>query len=141
MLYLLSIRCPARRAGQNDAGTALFVRICSSNSLLKDRPYVRLAYMTVGTSPMTPAQILVELWPKIHALCPEIKFQLWKTMRLLYLRGCYIQCDSPGSCCRIFYCFMRISMVCSQFLRIPSRAFGRSCSFRAAIMAQCSSTE
>lgn len=25
---------------------------------------------------MTPAQILVELWPKIHALCPEIKSQL-----------------------------------------------------------------
>lgn len=30
----------------------------------------------IGTSPMTPAQILVELWSKIHALCPEIKFQL-----------------------------------------------------------------
>lgn len=30
----------------------------------------------IGTSPMTPAQILVEFWPKIHALCPEIKFQL-----------------------------------------------------------------
>ena len=30
----------------------------------------------IGTSPMTPAQILVELWPKIHKLCPEIKFQL-----------------------------------------------------------------
>lgn len=30
----------------------------------------------IGTSPMTPTQILVEFWPKIHALCPEIKFQL-----------------------------------------------------------------
>lgn len=30
----------------------------------------------IGTSPITPAQILVELWPKIHELCPEIKFQL-----------------------------------------------------------------
>lgn len=30
----------------------------------------------IGTSPMTPAQILVELWPKIHELSPEIKFQL-----------------------------------------------------------------
>lgn len=30
----------------------------------------------IGTSPMTPAQILVELWPKIHERCPEIKFQL-----------------------------------------------------------------
>lgn len=30
----------------------------------------------IGTSPMTPAQGLVELWPKIHSLCPDIKFQL-----------------------------------------------------------------
>lgn len=30
----------------------------------------------IGTSPMTPAQILVELWPKIRAICPEIKFEL-----------------------------------------------------------------
>lgn len=30
----------------------------------------------IGTSPMTPAQILVELWPKIHELCPEIRFKL-----------------------------------------------------------------
>lgn len=30
----------------------------------------------IGTSPMTPAGVLVELWPKIHGLCPEIKFQL-----------------------------------------------------------------
>lgn len=30
----------------------------------------------IGTSPITPAQILVELWPKIHTICPEIKFQL-----------------------------------------------------------------
>lgn len=30
----------------------------------------------IGSSPMTPTQNLVELWPKIHAHCPEIKFQL-----------------------------------------------------------------
>lgn len=30
----------------------------------------------IGTSPMTPAQILVELWPKVHKLCSEIKFKL-----------------------------------------------------------------
>lgn len=30
----------------------------------------------IGTSSMTPAGVLVELWPKIHELCPEIKFQL-----------------------------------------------------------------
>lgn len=30
----------------------------------------------IGTSPMTPAQILVELWPKIHELYPELRFKL-----------------------------------------------------------------
>lgn len=30
----------------------------------------------IGTSPMTPAQVLVDLWPKVQKLCPEIKFQL-----------------------------------------------------------------
>lgn len=34
------------------------------------------AVIRIGTSPMTPAQILVELWPKIHALCPDIRFKL-----------------------------------------------------------------
>ena len=30
----------------------------------------------IGTSPMTPGQFLVELWPKVHVLCPDIKFEL-----------------------------------------------------------------
>lgn len=30
----------------------------------------------IGTSPLTPAQILVELWPKIHELCPKLRFKL-----------------------------------------------------------------
>lgn len=30
----------------------------------------------IGTSPMTPGQFLVELWPKIHKICPDIKFEL-----------------------------------------------------------------
>ncbi len=30
----------------------------------------------IGTSPMTPAQVLVDLWPKIQPDCPNIKFQL-----------------------------------------------------------------
>lgn len=30
----------------------------------------------IGTSPMTPAQVLVDLWPKVQAYCPNIKFQL-----------------------------------------------------------------
>lgn len=30
----------------------------------------------IGTSPMTPAQVLVDLWPKLQENCPGIKFQL-----------------------------------------------------------------
>ena len=41
------------------------------NAMQEDGQIIR-----IGTSPMTPAQVLVELWPAIHALCPEIKFQL-----------------------------------------------------------------
>lgn len=43
----------------------------AQNAMQEDSNIIR-----IGTSPMTPAQILVELWPKIHVLCPEIKFQL-----------------------------------------------------------------
>ena len=30
----------------------------------------------IGTSPMTPAQLLMQLWPKIQANCPDMKFQI-----------------------------------------------------------------
>ena len=30
----------------------------------------------IGTSPMTPAQVLVDLWPKVQTFCPNMKFQL-----------------------------------------------------------------
>ena len=30
----------------------------------------------IGTSPMTPAQVMVDLWPKVEEYCPDIKFQL-----------------------------------------------------------------
>ena len=30
----------------------------------------------IGTSPMTPAQVLVDLWPRLQEDCPGIKFQL-----------------------------------------------------------------
>lgn len=45
--------------------------IRAQNAMQENSQVVR-----IGTSPMTPAQVLVELWPKIHALCPDIKFQL-----------------------------------------------------------------
>ena len=30
----------------------------------------------IGTSPMTPAQVLVDLWPRLQEDCPGTKFQL-----------------------------------------------------------------
>ena len=30
----------------------------------------------IGTSSMTPAQVLVDLWPKLQEECPGVKFQL-----------------------------------------------------------------
>ena len=32
--------------------------------------------LRIGTSPMTPAQVLVDLWPQLQEGCPGIKFQL-----------------------------------------------------------------
>ena len=43
----------------------------AKNAMLESEGTIR-----IGTSPMTPAQILVELWPRIQKYCPNIKFQL-----------------------------------------------------------------
>lgn len=43
----------------------------AQNAMKKDNNII-----CIGTSPMTPAKILVELWPRIHKHCPDIKFQL-----------------------------------------------------------------
>lgn len=43
----------------------------AKNADQKDGQIIR-----IGASPMTPAQFLMDLWPKIHMLCPDIKFHL-----------------------------------------------------------------
>lgn len=43
----------------------------AKNAMQKNTHIIR-----IGTSPMTPAQILLKLWPKINENCPDIKFQL-----------------------------------------------------------------
>ena len=85
---------------ETSLGLELFVRThrglkltASGKSLYKDAKYV-IQYckesverakrameeeqnvIRIGTSPMTPAQVLVELWPKIHEQCEDIKFQI-----------------------------------------------------------------
>lgn len=43
----------------------------AKNAMQKDTNVIR-----IGTSPMTPAQHLMALWPKIQVYCPDLKFQI-----------------------------------------------------------------
>ena len=85
---------------EDDLGVALFVRThrglqltAAGRSLCQDAKYI-LQYckdsvtraknamqessevIRIGTSPMTPAQFLVNLWPKVQQYDPDVKFQL-----------------------------------------------------------------
>ena len=43
----------------------------AKNAMLEDTSVIR-----VGSSPMTPAQLLMKLWAKVNETCPDIKFQI-----------------------------------------------------------------
>lgn len=43
----------------------------AKNAMQEDTNIIR-----IGSSPMTPAQLLMQLWPKIQVYCPDIKFQI-----------------------------------------------------------------
>lgn len=43
----------------------------AKNAMQEDTNIIR-----IGTSPMTPAQLLMQLWPKIQEKCPGIKFEI-----------------------------------------------------------------
>lgn len=45
--------------------------IHARNAMQSDMNVIR-----IGTSPMTPAQLLIGMWTKINAFCPELKFEL-----------------------------------------------------------------
>lgn len=45
--------------------------IRARNAMHEDTSIIR-----IGTSPMTPAQLLMQLWPKIQVNCPDMKFQI-----------------------------------------------------------------
>lgn len=47
----------------------------AQNAMQKDNNVIR-----IGTSPMTPAKILVELWPKVHACARRLNFS-WFPLR------------------------------------------------------------
>lgn len=43
----------------------------AKNAMQEDGNIIR-----IGSSPMTPAQLLMDLWSKVQSLCPDIKFQI-----------------------------------------------------------------
>ena len=43
----------------------------AKNAMQEDTKVIR-----IGSSPMTPAQLLMQLWPKIQIHCPDMKFQI-----------------------------------------------------------------
>ena len=45
--------------------------IRAKNAMQEDTNIIR-----IGSSPMTPAQLLMQIWPKIQEHCPDIKFQI-----------------------------------------------------------------
>lgn len=57
--------------------TRYIIQYCSDsvtrakNAMQKDEEVIR-----IGTSPMTPAQVLLDLWPRLRNDCPDVKFQL-----------------------------------------------------------------
>lgn len=66
------------KAGMSLYNDAKYIISYSRDSVIRARNAMQedTNVIRIGISPMTPAQILVELWPKIHEICPEIKFQL-----------------------------------------------------------------
>lgn len=45
--------------------------ICAQNAMNEGENIIR-----IGSSPMTPAQLLMQMWPKIQEQCPDIKFEI-----------------------------------------------------------------
>lgn len=43
----------------------------AKNAMQEDANVIR-----IGSSPMTPAQLLMQLWSKVNEICPDIKFQI-----------------------------------------------------------------
>ncbi len=66
------------RAGQSLYQDAKYIIQYCKDSVTRARNSMQESgrLIRIGTSPMTPAQVLVDLWPRLQELCPNIKFQL-----------------------------------------------------------------
>ncbi len=66
------------QAGQSLYRDAKYIMQYSRDSIVRAKDSMQDGghVIRIGSSPMTPTQFLMELWSRIHPLCPELKFQL-----------------------------------------------------------------
>ena len=66
------------KAGESLYTDAKYIVSYSEEAVRRARNagFEKNAVIRIGTSPITPAQILTDLWPKIHEHCSDISFQL-----------------------------------------------------------------
>ena len=66
------------KAGQSLYQDAKYIIQYCKDSVTRARNAMEEAgqVIRIGTSPMTPAQVLVDLWPQLQEDCPDTKFQL-----------------------------------------------------------------
>ena len=66
------------KAGQSLAQDARYIIQYCKDSVTRAKNAMQESesVIRIGASPMTPAQVLVELWPALQAECPNIKFQI-----------------------------------------------------------------
>ena len=66
------------KAGESVFRDVKYMQEYSRKALTRARAAMReeSSVVRIGTSPMTPAQLLTDLWPQIHRYCDDITFQL-----------------------------------------------------------------
>ncbi len=66
------------KAGKSLCQDAKYIIQYCKDSVTRARNAMRESenIIRIGTSPMTPAQVLVDLWPRLQEDCPNTKFQL-----------------------------------------------------------------
>ena len=66
------------KAGESFYGDAKHILQYMDDSVLRARQAMVSEgdVIRIGTSPMTPAQVLLDLWPSLHEECPRLRFQL-----------------------------------------------------------------
>ena len=66
---------PAGRSLYRD--TKYIIQYCrDSVTRAKNAMQAETSVVRIGSSPMTPAQLLMRLWSRVNELCPDIKFQI-----------------------------------------------------------------